>query len=373
MRHAAYYYYASDLRIASLAHQRHENKTPTGTATENGAKLWRAARLGQLPRVQRLLKLGADVAYRCDEHGTTALHQAVGDSHKDVVEALLEADASVDDVDFEGKTALHFATVADIVVALIMAGADVDHEDHQGKTPGRLALDRNDAAVVEALIDGRADPSKIYEPREDVGSRLVTSGNQSDEEGDPDLQHYHFREAHDPSDKNEQNTGGRIPVLAKELDVAPPTRSRNRSSLPKPGDCSKEQAVLHPHTNGPGREQMYKQDFISHVPSTLAPKASSHLPASGSTPALDVRKCDQGRRLIIAIVSSPYEPTATLFERLLSAPEDFRIASTFLAYGGSLCRRTEWKSSRRLPQGPVRWTSYIKDTFPATQGFFVAN
>ena len=58
------------------------------------------------------------------------------------MEALLEADASVDDEDNEGKTALHFATDADIVVALIMAGADVDHEDHKGKTPGRLALDR---------------------------------------------------------------------------------------------------------------------------------------------------------------------------------------------------------------------------------------
>lgn len=266
------------------------------------------------------------------------------------MEALLEADASVDDEDFEGKTALHFATGADIVVALIMAGADVDHEDHQGKTPGRLALDRNDAAVVEALVNGRADPSKIYERCEEAGSRLVTSGNQSDEEGDPDLQHYHAWEAHDPSDKNEQNTGGRIPVLAKELDVAPPTRNRNRSSLPKPGDCSKEQAVLHPHTNGPGREQMYKQDFISHVPSTLAPEASNRLSASGSTPALDVRNCDQGRRLIIAIVSTPYEPTATLFERLPIAPDVFHITKNFIGRGkGSLCCETRRNSAQRLP------------------------
>lgn len=109
------------------------------------------------------------------------------------MEALLQADASIDDEDFEGKAALHFATDADIVVALIMAGADVDHEDNKGKTPGRLALDRNDTAVVEALINGRADPSKIYEPREEAGSRLVTSGNGSEEEEeekeeDPDLQ-----------------------------------------------------------------------------------------------------------------------------------------------------------------------------------------
>ena len=267
------------------------------------------------------------------------------------MEALLEADASVDDEDFEGKTALHFATGADIVVALIMAGADVDHEDYQGKTPGRLALDRNDAAVVEALMNSRADPSKIYEPREEAGSRLVTFGNQSDEEGDPDLQHYHVREAHDPSEKHEQNTGGRNPFLGKELhvDIHPPTRSRNRSSLPEPSDYPKEQAVLHPHTNGPGREQMYEQDLISHVPSTLAPKASSHLSASGSSPALDVRNCDQGRRLIIAIVSRPYEPTATLFERLPIAPDVFRSNSLGCRGKGSLCCETRRNSSRRLP------------------------
>ena len=266
------------------------------------------------------------------------------------MEALLEADASVDDEDNEGKTALHFATDADIVVALIMAGADVDHEDHKGKTPGRLALDRNDAAVVEALIHGHADPSKIYEPREEAGNRLVTAGNQSDEEGDPDLQHYHIREAHDPSDKHEQNTDGRIPILAKEMhvDMHLPTRSR----IPKPGGYAKEKAVLHPHTNGSGREQMYEQDFISHVSSTLAPEASNRLSASGSTPALDVRNCDQGRRLIIAIVSTPYEPTATLFGRLSIAPDVFR--TIFSGYRGkdSLCRRTRRNSSRRLPQSP---------------------
>ena len=188
------------MRIASLAQESTQIKAPSNeTATENGAKLWRAARLGQLPRVQRLLKLGADVSYRCNEYGTTALHQAVGNSHKDVVTALLEADANVDDEDHEGKTALHVSTSTDVVKALIMAGADVDHEDREGKTPGRLALERKNMAVVLALIYGHADSNKIYKPLEDThSSGRVKSGNQSEEEV-ANLQHNHIGVIHDPS------------------------------------------------------------------------------------------------------------------------------------------------------------------------------
>lgn len=320
MRHAAYYYYASDLRIASLAHQRGENRTPTGTATENGAKLWRAARLGQLPRVQRLLKLGADVSYRCNEHGTTALHQAAENSHKDVVETLLEADASVDDMDHEGKIALHFATSADIVESLVMAGADVDHEVIEGKTPGRLALDRKNTAVVEALIESRADPSEIFEPREGTdSSRFETSGKQSEGE-ETDLQDYHVLRAPDLPEKHKQDTGGRAPPLAKEpLDVDMhlpivhipfPFRTRNHSSVPTPDDRSTEQIASQPRTIRPGRDQMCEQDFAYHVPSAPSPGDCDQLSAADNSPTLD--DCNQGIRLIIVIVSMSYKPATTL-------------------------------------------------------------
>jgi ankyrin repeat protein len=52
----------------------------------------------------------------------------VANTRKDVVVVLLEADASVDDEDNDGKTPLHHAESADIVEILIAAGADVDHE-----------------------------------------------------------------------------------------------------------------------------------------------------------------------------------------------------------------------------------------------------
>jgi hypothetical protein len=259
------------------------------TAIENGAKLWRAARLGQLPRVQRLLKHGADLGYRCDEHGTTALHQAVGNTRKDVVAALLEADASVDDEDNDGKTPLHYAESADLVEFLIAAGADVDHEDCEGKTPGRIALINQNEAVVEALISGRADRSKIYKPRKDTHrSRRVISDNQSTNEG-PDLQHNDIRGAPDPSAKHEQNTGDNITTISTGLSdfhLRLTAGDNDRSSLVTPGDQIARRTPPQQHTMSLGRDELHGQ-----------------LSAADGFPNSNTGGSEQALKLIIGIVS----------------------------------------------------------------------
>lgn len=135
---------------------------PGNSSLDNGLKLWRAVKTGQLPRVKYLLKSGADFTYRCEEDGTTPLHQAALVGDIDILQVLLQAGASVDDEDREGATALHYAAKRRIVAALIVAGADVDHEDHAGKTPGRRAHERSDRIVVCELLYNHADPSKIY-------------------------------------------------------------------------------------------------------------------------------------------------------------------------------------------------------------------
>jgi hypothetical protein len=141
----------------------------------------------------------------------------VANTRKDVVVVLLEADASVDDEDNNGKTPLHYTESADIVESLIAAGADVDHEDGEGKTPGRIALINQNEAVVKALISGRADRSKIYERRKDSHrSRRVISDNQSTKE-DADLRSNSFRETPDPSADHEQDTGDNMATVATEL------------------------------------------------------------------------------------------------------------------------------------------------------------
>lgn len=109
-----------------------------------------------------LLKSGADFTWRCEEDGTTSLHQAALMRDTEILEALLEAGASVDDEDSEGATALHYAAKSCVVAALIAAGADVDHEDRAGRTPGRRARERSDMVVVQVLLSNHADPSKIH-------------------------------------------------------------------------------------------------------------------------------------------------------------------------------------------------------------------
>jgi hypothetical protein len=130
--------------------------------------------------------VGADVGYRCDERGTTSLYQAALNGHKDVLKALLDAGASVDDEDNQGATALHIASGEDIAMALTTAGADVAHEDRGNKTPGRRALERQATAVVEAIISGHANRSKIYYTKEDVKySQVSISGDQRAKQAAP--------------------------------------------------------------------------------------------------------------------------------------------------------------------------------------------
>ena len=308
------------MRIASLTQEPTRVKASTETATEKGVKLWRAARSGQLPRVRRLLKLGADVSYRCNEYGTTALHQAVGNSHNDVVEALLEADASVDDEDHEGKTALHFATTADIVEVLIMAGADVDHENREGKTPGRLALDRQIIDVVEALIGGRADPTKIYEMPEDTGSsKPLTYGSHSedkdeieeDEEGEHEneqtgLQQDHVRSASGSLAKHEQGTDGHIPILAAErsdMDLRLTAGNSDHGGCTTPGYRTKGRTPPQQHAAFKGRDQVHESCFISAMPTTMTPEVRSSLSAADNSHSIEISGSDQDRRLVIGVVS----------------------------------------------------------------------
>jgi ankyrin repeat protein len=141
-----------------------------GSPNTNDLKLWRAARAGQLARVEFLINQGANLEFRCGENDTTVLHQAAKYLHKAVLEALLKAGADPDGKDKEGVCALHFASLENIALPLIAAGVDIDDEHHVGNTPENLAQKRQSMEVVEALIKGRADRRKIYRVVEDVNS-----------------------------------------------------------------------------------------------------------------------------------------------------------------------------------------------------------
>ncbi len=97
---------------------------------------------GRLSATEALItRLGADVvATWRDEHGATALHEAVYWSYcSDILSALITAGVDVTVASTRGITALHWAETADQVRVLTAAGALVSARTLKGATPLHIA------------------------------------------------------------------------------------------------------------------------------------------------------------------------------------------------------------------------------------------
>jgi len=121
---------------------------------------WREAlAAADVPRVLSLWRQPDGRADR-DDNGATMLHRAlhVYSSHQaDVVKALLDAGAPVNEALDDGSTPLHWATRfgGDACVPLLLArGADVKARDDEGNTP----LFSASAVAAPLLIAAGADP-----------------------------------------------------------------------------------------------------------------------------------------------------------------------------------------------------------------------
>jgi ankyrin repeat protein len=104
-----------------------------------------AAGSGNLKLVDLLLSLGADPkAQISDRNAFGALHQAVKGRNLDVVERFIEKGCSLNAMNLEGDTPLHFAAergLEAIAKRLIKAGANPALENIAGKTASELATD----------------------------------------------------------------------------------------------------------------------------------------------------------------------------------------------------------------------------------------
>lgn len=132
---------------------------------QNTAALRDAAAGGRLDEVLDLLDRtdvhALDLNGR-DEQGCTALLLASSEGHLTVVEALIDAGASVTMAAVDGETALHAAARMghDLVVQrLAQAGADVNARDEDGSTPLHIAAWNAQAPTIERLLGlgARAD------------------------------------------------------------------------------------------------------------------------------------------------------------------------------------------------------------------------
>lgn len=104
---------------------------------------------------RQLVGIGAPIDAPCRD-SSTALHIAVRKRHADVVEFLVFARASLEIVDANGRTALHYACEhhrsIDIALTLLQSGASINSEDKDGTTPVRMAMVSQNFDLMKHMV-----------------------------------------------------------------------------------------------------------------------------------------------------------------------------------------------------------------------------
>lgn len=209
--------------VNSILYQMHGRETvdlghgrdrPAGPITR-GDKLGMAAETGDLVSVKKLLKKGVDPNFRNAASGVTPLGVATERGHLEVMKALLDAGASVNNPTNEGVTPIHiasqfgpavgvellcrrganvnttcplfsdagpllFATQLNkkrAIEVLIASRADVDGADKKGWTALHAAASFGHANVVMTLIAGRANPGVLNKKGESALDVAVQKQN----------------------------------------------------------------------------------------------------------------------------------------------------------------------------------------------------
>ncbi len=134
-----------------------EKISGTNDPVRLGENLRNAAAQGDLPRVQRYLRLGADVD-AADSAGLSALYVAAARGHASVVACLIEAKANLNagkPGDREGTPLIQAVVAghADVAMMLARAGADLSLTGYELRTPLHEAIWRGHADLADKLLD----------------------------------------------------------------------------------------------------------------------------------------------------------------------------------------------------------------------------
>jgi ankyrin repeat protein len=100
-----------------------------------------------------------------NEYQQTLLHEAISHKQAEYTLFLLQKGVNVQQQDYRGATALHFAAEDNLpepIIHILSYKADPNTVDCHGNTPLRTAVfnARGDYRVVKLLIEAGADPNK---------------------------------------------------------------------------------------------------------------------------------------------------------------------------------------------------------------------
>lgn len=126
-------------------------------------ELIKAAKTGDLAKIDELLKRGIDINLR--KHTKTALHGAVRSNQLGVVRYLLNNKADVNPKDEDGFSPLHHAArfgFVNIARELINQGAVVNDGDSRRGTPLMVAANKKQHEMIRFLISRGGNPNYVH-------------------------------------------------------------------------------------------------------------------------------------------------------------------------------------------------------------------
>ncbi|XP_038061238.1 E3 ubiquitin-protein ligase mib1-like [Patiria miniata] len=131
---------------------------------KNGNLLIQSAIVGDDSEVKEILTNHPDVANYQNQQGVTALHLAAHHGHLDVVHALVEGNAPLEQQDTYGDTALMFAAVGnkpDVVQYLLLVGSNPNTSEERGLTPLHAAAGQANDKCVQALLSSQVQKCDV--------------------------------------------------------------------------------------------------------------------------------------------------------------------------------------------------------------------
>ena len=127
--------------------------------SDDDDSLRKAAKRGDLPKIEALLRSGTNVD-TADKKGRTALIDAAAKGQTEAVKLLLQHGAKPNTQDKEGFTSLRAASVEghlEIIRALLDAGADVNFRHKEALTALMVAATKGHTDAVRLLVSRGAD------------------------------------------------------------------------------------------------------------------------------------------------------------------------------------------------------------------------